>query len=69
MANPCEKAKGKRELTLPMLRPAFETPYSYLYENDLSQEEEYWINKVYCIAYDLDHIQVLSREEWDAWRQ
>ncbi|MBQ9991740.1 MAG: hypothetical protein IJP31_12520 [Lachnospiraceae bacterium] len=60
-----EVAKGNRDLTLPMLRPAFETPYSYLYENDLSKEEEFWINEVFCIAYDLDSITVLERDEWN----
>ena len=31
----------------------------------LSTEENYWINKVYCMAYDLDSITVVSRDEWE----
>lgn len=64
-----EVAKGNRDLTLPMLRPAFETPYSYMYENDLSTEEGYWINKVFCTVYNLDSVTVLEREEWNDYIQ
>ncbi|MGN0307505.1 MAG: DUF6056 family protein [Lachnospiraceae bacterium] len=62
-----EVEKGNRNPVLPMLRPAFESPYSYLYDNDLSTEEDYWINSVYCIAYDLDSITVMTREEWNEY--
>lgn len=62
-----EVEKGNRNPVLPMLRPAFESPYSYLYDNDLSTEEDYWINSVYCIAYGLDSITVMTREEWNEY--
>lgn len=63
-----EVEKGNRDLILPMLRPAFESPYSYMYENDLSLEEDYWINQVFCIAYELNSVTVMSRDEWDEYR-
>lgn len=63
-----ETKKGNRDLTLPTLRPAFKSPYSYLYDNDLSLEKEFWINKVFCIAYDLDSVTVMTRDEWDEYR-
>ena len=62
-----ETKKGNRDLTLPMLRPAFKSPYSFMYDSDLSLDEEFWINKVFCIAYDLDSVTVLTRDDWDIY--
>lgn len=56
--------QGNHELTLPMLRPQFQSKYSYMYDNDISSEENFWINKVYCICYGLKQIDVVPREEW-----
>lgn len=58
-------AQGNRDLVLPMLRPQFETKYSFMYDSDISMEKDYWINKVYCSAYDLDSITVVPRDEWE----
>ena len=55
---------GNKELTLPILRPQFKTRFSFMYDNDISMEEEWWINKVYCMAYDLDSITAIEREDW-----
>ncbi len=55
---------GNKDLTLPMLRPQFETRFSFMYDSDISMEEDFWINKVYCMAYDLDSITVVEREGW-----
>lgn len=55
---------GNRDLTLPMLRPQFETKYSYMYDSDISMEEDYWMNDVYCIKYDLDSVTAVPRAEW-----
>ena len=55
---------GKRELTLPMLRPQFKSKYSYMYDSDISKDEEWWMNEVYCIAYGLEKIDVVEREAW-----
>ena len=56
---------GNRELTLPMLRPEFQTEYSFMYENDISTEKSFWINEVFCIKYGLESIDAVPREEWD----
>ena len=59
-----QKAAGNTQLTLPMLRPQFESPYSYMYESDLSQDKDYWINEVFRLHYGLWSIEVVPREEW-----
>ncbi len=60
-----QTAMGNRELTLPMLRPEFQTEYSFMYENDISTEKSFWINEVFCIKYGLESIDAVPREEWD----
>lgn len=59
-----ETEKGHYNLTLPKLRPQFETRFSFMYDNDISLEEEFWINKVYCIRYGLESIKVVEREDY-----
>lgn len=61
--------QGNADLVLPMLRPQFETKYSFMYDSDLSMEEGYWINEVYRGAYDLDSITVVPRDEWEEFVQ
>ncbi len=59
-----QKAAGNYDLTLPMLRPQFQSPYSYMYESDISQEEGYWINEVFKQHYALWDVKAVPREEW-----
>ena len=59
---------GNRDLTLPMLRPQFETKYSYMYDSDISMEEGFWLNEVYCIAYDLESVTAVEREDWTEYQ-
>ena len=59
-----QTASGNRDVVLPKLRPQFETRFSFMYDSDLSTEEGYWINEVYRMAYDLDSITVVEREDW-----
>lgn len=58
--------QGNYDVTLPMLRPQFETKYSFMYESDISDEEGFWINEVYCMCYGLNSVKAVSREEWEA---
>lgn len=62
-----QTAQGNYDLTLPMLRPQFESKYTFMYESDISDDEEFWINKVFCIHYGLEHITAVPREEWDEY--
>lgn len=59
--------QGNYDLTLPMLRPQFETKYSFMYDSDISDEEEFWINEVYCICYGLNSVTAVSRDEWNEY--
>lgn len=59
-----QTAAGNYELRLPMLRPQFESEYSFMYESDISQDEEFWINDVFCIKYGLTGIEAVPREDW-----
>lgn len=59
-----QTADGNKDVVLPKLRPQFETRFSFMYDSDLSTEENYWINEVYRMAYNLDSITVMEREEW-----
>lgn len=61
-----QTADGKNNLTLPMLRPEFQTKYSFMYENDIS-DEDFWMNEVYCMKYGLESINVISRDEWEQY--
>lgn len=58
-------SQGIYDVTLPMLRPQFKTKYSFMYDSDISDEEGYWINEVYCICYGLDSVTAISRDEWN----
>lgn len=59
--------QGNYDLTLPMLRPQFESKYSYMYESDISDEKDYWLNEVYRICYGLNSIEAVPREEYTAY--
>ena len=56
--------QGNYDLTLPMIRPQFESKYSFMYENGISDKEGWWMNQVYCIHYGLDSVEAVPREEY-----
>lgn len=60
-----EKAKGECNLTLPMLRPQFETKYSMAHLVDLSKDESNWNNNIYKDVYGIVELTVLSWDEWE----
>lgn len=60
-----ERAKGESDLTLPMLRPEFESKYSMAHLVDISDDESNWHNNVYRDAYGIDQLKVLPWEEWE----
>lgn len=59
-----QTAQGNYDLTLPMLRPEFKSKYSYMYESDISDDKDYWLNEVYRISYGLNSIEAVPREEY-----
>lgn len=59
-----QTSHGNYDLTLPMLRPEFQTEYSFMYDNDISMEEDFWMNEVFRIKYGLEDIKAVPRDEW-----
>ena len=56
---------GNFELTLPMLRPEFESKYSMAHLCDISDEEGNWNNELYKNAYLFYGLTVLPWDEWE----
>lgn len=44
---------GVKDVTVPMLRPDFETKYSDGYNSDITASPEYWLNIAYARIMDL----------------
>ena len=59
-----QKAQGNYNLTVPMLRPEFETKYSFLYMNDVDEDPESWGCSIYRQYYGLESLVGISRENW-----
>ncbi|MCM1182526.1 MAG: DUF6056 family protein [Roseburia sp.] len=59
-----QKAQGNYDLTVPMLRPEFETKYSFIYQNDVEADPEGWGSYIYCEYYGLNSLTGVPREEW-----
>ena len=57
-------AAGEKDVTVPMLRPGFETKYSDGYQSDITDDPEYWINDAYEQFYGIERISAVPREGW-----
>ena len=57
-------AEGVRDVTVPMLRPDFETKYSDGYNSDIQEDPGYWINVAYASYYGFDSVSGVPREGW-----
>lgn len=62
-----QKAAGETEIVVPMLRPQFETEYSFGYESDIKESEEFWLNSVFAYYYGVDSIIGVPREGWEKY--
>lgn len=60
-----EKEAGNQDITVPKMRPDFETPYSAIYRMDMEEDPEYWINIAYELYFDVEYIRAVPREEWE----
>ena len=56
--------QGAREVTVPLLRPDFETVYSDGYNSDIQEDPGYWINVAYAGYYGFDSVSGVPREDW-----
>jgi hypothetical protein len=59
-----QKAQGNYDLTVPMLRPQFQTKYSFIYENDVDEDPDSWGCTLYKDYYGLNSLVGVSRDEW-----
>lgn len=59
-----QKELGTTTITLPKLRPDFQTQYSFMYMNDVNEDPDYWGNWLYEIYYGFDDVLGIPREEW-----
>nr|WP_308624440.1 DUF6056 family protein [uncultured Eisenbergiella sp.] len=57
-------AQGETDVTIPLLRPDFETVYSDGYNSDIQEEPEYWINVAYAGYYGFESVSGVQRAEW-----
>lgn len=55
---------GVKDVTVPMLRPDFETKYSDGYNSDITASPEYWLNVAYATYYGFDSVSGVPREGW-----
>ena len=58
-------AQGNLEITVPQIRPQFETKYSFIYLNDVEEDDpSAWGNWLYQVYNSLDSVVGVPRDEW-----
>lgn len=57
-------AEGVTDVTVPMLRPDFETKYSDGYNSDIQEDPGYWVNVAYASYYGFNNVSGVPREGW-----
>ena len=56
--------EGVTDVTVPMLRPDFETKYSDGYNSDIQEDPGYWVNVAYATYYGFNSVSGVPREGW-----
>lgn len=56
--------EGAVDVTIPLLRPDFETVYSDAYNSDIREDPGYWINIAYAGYYGFGSVSGVPREGW-----
>lgn len=60
-----QKAAGNMNITVPLLRPAFENKYTDAYNGELSDKDSgYWVNVAYAGYFEVESIQAVPRDQW-----
>jgi hypothetical protein len=63
-----EIAKGEEKVVeAPMLRPDWQSRYTFAYESDICEDKFNWLNLSYAEHYDLWYIIGVDRENWTAY--
>ena len=59
-----QKEAGNYDLVVPMLRPEFESKYSFMYRNDVEEDPDSWGSVIYRDYYGLNSLRGVPRAEW-----
>lgn len=59
-----QKEAGNYDLVVPMIRPEFQTKYSFIYRNDVDDDPNSWGCSIYRDYYGLNSLRGVPREEW-----
>lgn len=59
-----QKEAGNYDLVVPMIRPEFQTKYSFIYRNDVDEDPNSWGCSIYRDYYGLNSLRGVPREEW-----
>lgn len=59
-----QKAQGNVNMTVPMLRPEFQTKYSFCHYNDVDEDPESWGCYLLRRYYGLESLTGVPRSEW-----
>lgn len=62
-----QKEAGNYDLVVPMIRPEFQTKYSFIYYNDVEADPDTWGSVIYRDYYGLNSLRGVPREEWTAY--
>ena len=61
----CKQKVNIYQSCIGVLEEEKHTIVCYMYDSDISDQEDHWINEVYCIRYGLNHVNAVPREEWE----
>lgn len=59
-----QKENGNMDLVVPMIRPEFQTKFSFIYRNDVSEDPNSWGCVIYRDYYGLNSLRGIPREDW-----
>lgn len=59
-----QKEAGNYDLVVPMIRPEFQTKYSFIYLNDVEEDPNTWGSVIYRDYYGLNSLRGVPRDEW-----
>ena len=60
-------ANGGDDVQAPMLRPLWQTRFSFAYDSDIQEEWKYWINFFMAQHYGVGTISGVERENWNEY--
>ena len=62
-------AGGQQDVYVPMIRPEWETRFTFIYKNDVEEKADSWGGYLYSELYGVNSVTGVPREEWDEEHQ